>query len=107
MIYNKIKHKNGLIANLYILFAGLALVMFYYAHAPGGIDKLFYVPCALAFVMSVLYQINHSAKMDSIDIILMLIIILSILSDVLNSIIPTQFNAGLIRRYLEYYVLVC
>lgn len=85
---------NQMAGKIYLFFATAALIMFYYAHAPGGAEKLFYIPCAGALIASFFCHF----KRDCIDVILLLIIGFSLLSDLVNFTVPDRVDAPWLRQ---------
>lgn len=89
-----IEGQGDVASNLYLFFTVVALIMFYYAHAPWGVEKLFYIPCAGALITSYFCPF----KRDIIDVILLLIIFFSLLSDLVNFSIPDRIDAPWLRQ---------
>lgn len=87
-------NKLRLADRLYLAFATLSLVMFFYAHAPFMPEKLFYVPCALTLVASFFCPFRH----DRVDTLLLLIIGLALLSDVVNYTLPRGVESPWVRQ---------
>lgn len=78
----------------YCFWAGITLIMFYYAHAEFlPIEKAFYIPCAIAFIISLFVR----KRWDKIDTLLGWFLALVWISDLANGIYPESISSNCVR----------
>lgn len=78
----------------YCLWAGITLIMFFYAHAEFlPVEKAFYVPCAITLLFSFFVK----KRWDKIDTLLGWFLALVWISDLANGIYPESISSNCVR----------
>ena len=93
---NEISIQETFEGKLYLTFALLSLVLFYYAHADFLPDKFFYVPCAGALISGLFFRFHN----DWVDYCLLFFVFFSFMSDLLNQTFPHSLISAFLRQTL-------
>ncbi len=81
---------------LYAVFASMSFLMYFFGHPAFGLEKLFYIPCGLALFSSIFCRF----KLDGVDMLLCLMVILAVASAVINRNLTLDFTSPTIRFIL-------